>query len=235
VNGTVVAETIRRHLTHLGYIVFVIFLAIVALFAATFAVPGTLWPPLVTLLAIVTGSAVVGPEFSTGTLQLIVSKPVRRSVYLVSRVAGVFAVVALAAVLAFATECAARFLLARAPVPWQRIAEVFAAELLVAFLPIALLAFLGSLTRSYFNAAIYIGVQVAFGVGSALLGLARLSGQPIVADVQRALTQIDDLLFTSLPPMLNLAWVARTLAVAAVAIALGCVAFERREVPYGAD
>ena len=96
-NATVIAETVRRHLTSAGYIVFLLFIAMVALFVSNFAVPGTLWPPLVSLLAIVTGSAIVGPELSTGTLQLIVSKPIRRSVYLVSRVAGVFACVALAA------------------------------------------------------------------------------------------------------------------------------------------
>lgn len=234
-NGTVVAETIRRHITHAGYIVFVIFLGLVGLFVSGFAVPGTLWPSLVTLLAIITGSAVVGPEFSTGTLQLIVSKPVRRSVYLVSRVAGVFACVALGALVGLGVECGARLLLARAPVPWERLGQVFAGELLVAFLAIALLAFLGSLTRAYFNAGIYIGVQIALNVAGALLGLARLGGNAIATEVQRVVSNVDDVLFTSLPPALTLAWLARTVAVAVIAIALGCMAFERREVPYSAD
>ena len=130
-NATVIAETVRRHLTSAGYIAFLLFIAMVALFVSNFAIPGTLWPPLVSLLAIVTGSAIVGPEFSTGTLQLIVSKPIRRSVYLVSRVAGVFACVALAAALAVTVECSARLLFGRAPVPWQRLGEVFAGELFV--------------------------------------------------------------------------------------------------------
>ena len=234
-NATVIAETVRRHLTSGGYIAFVVLLAMTALFVSNFAIAGTLWPPLVSLLAIITGSAIVGPEFSTGTLQLIVSKPIRRSVYLVSRVAGVFVCVALAAALAVTVECSARLLFGRVPVPWPRLGEVFAGELLVALLAIALLAFLGSLTRSYFNAAIYVGMQAALGIAGALLGVARLSGNTVVPEVQRVLANIDDVLFTSLPPVLNAAWIARTLAVAAIAIALACVAFERREVPYSAD
>jgi len=235
VNAAVVAETVRRHVTNAGYIAFVIFIALVGLAVSNFAIAGTLWPPLVTLLAIVTGSAIVGPELSSGTLQLIVSKPVRRPVYVVSRVAGVFASVALAAAVALLVECAARVVFAHAPVPWQRLGEVFAGELLVAFLAIALLTFLGSVTRSYFNAAIYIGAQAALSVGAALLGLARLGGNAYVPKIQLAVAEVDNVLFTSLPPMLNAAWVARTIAVAAIAIVLACIAFERREVPSGAD
>lgn len=234
-NLTVVAETVRRHVTHPGYIVLVVVLALAGLFVSNFAMPGSLWPSLVTLLAIVTGSAIVGPEFSTGTLQLIVSKPVRRSVYFVSRIAGVFGVVVLGAAVAAIVECAARLLFGRAPVPWQRLGEVFAGELLVGFLAIALLAFLGSVTRAYFNAAIYIGTQAALGIAGALLGIARLGGNPYVPKIQLLVARVDDVLFTSLPPALTIAWIARTLAVAAVAIVLGCAAFERREVPYGAD
>lgn len=234
-NGTVIAETVRRHLSHPGYIFFVVALALVGLAVSNFAMPGSLWPSLVTLLAIVTGSAIVGPEFSTGTLQLIVSKPLRRSVYFVSRIAGVFAVVVLGAIVAVIVECAARLLFGRVPVPWQRLAEVFAGELLVAFLAIALLAFLGSLTRAYFNAAIYIGTQAALGVAAAVLGLARLGGNPIVPKIQLAVAKVDDVLFTSLPPMVTGEWIARSLTVAVAAIVLGCLAFERREVPYGAD
>lgn len=234
-NGAVVAETIRRHVTHGGYIVYIIFIALTGLFVSNFAVAGTLWPPLVTLLAIVTGSAIVGPEFPTGTLQLIVSKPVRRSVYLVSRVAGVFVCVALGAVVGLIAECGTRLLLARGPVPWQRLGEVFAGELFVAFLPIALLTLFGSLTRAYFNAAIYIGLQFAFSIAGAILGLARLGGNRFVPQVQRVVAEIDDIVFTSLPPALDAMWIARTLGLAAVAIVLGCIAFERREVPYSAD
>lgn len=233
-NGVVIAETIRRHVTHAGYIVYLVFVALVALFVSNFAVAGTLWPPLVTLLAIVTGSGVVGPEFSTGTLQLIVSKPIRRPVYLVSRVAGVFVVVAFAAAIGVGVECAARFLFGRA-LPWQRLGEVLAGELLVSLLAIALLAFLGSLTRSYFNAAIYIGAQVGLGITNALLGIARLAGNPYIPQIQRAVAEVDDVLFTSLPPLFDAAWIARTLAVAAIAVVIGCIAFERREVPYSAD
>lgn len=234
-NLTVVAETLRRHVTHTGYVIFVVALALIGLAVSNFAQAGAVWPSLVTLLAIVTGSAIVGPEFSTGTLQLIVSKPVRRSVYLVSRIAGVFAAVAIAAVVAAIAESGARLVFGHPPASWQHFAEGFGGELLVAFLAIALLAFLGSLTRAYFNAAIYIGAQAALGIAGAVLGLARLGGNPYVPKIQLAVARVDDVLFTALPPVLTAAWIARTVAVAVVAIVLGCAAFERREVPYGAD
>lgn len=105
-----------------------------------------------------------------------------------------------------------------------------AASLLI----IAMLTLLGSLTRAYFNVAIYLG-------GEAALGTIRIRGQGVGAflqqhpGVERGLTTVDDTLFASVPGELTGVWVARVLVTVAVALVLACLASARREVPYGAD
>lgn len=239
-NAAVFAETVRRHLSSVGYLVFVALIALVGLFAASFNKPASMWPTLVTLLAIVTGSALIGPEFSTGTLQLLVTKPIRRQVYLLSRAAGVLAVVCAAAIVAACAEALAR-IASGAEVPWRVIADASGGALIEALLTIALLALLGSLTRAYFNVAIYVLTQLAFSIAESILGAARVRGHAIGRylqhhpSVERGLALVDDLFFPAAPPELQWLWALRVLATAAIALVLACLAFRRREVPYGSD
>jgi len=231
----------RRHFSSVGYIAFLILLGLVGFFASGFATPGSMWPSLVALLAIITGSAIIGPELSTGALQLIVSKPIRRSVYLLSRVAGVFASVAVAAVVGLAAEVAGRLLRGGDAVPWPRLLTMIAGALAASLLAIAILTFLGSLTWAYFNAAIYIGTEAVLSVTQAVLGMLRIRGETIGnflehhPGIERALAGVDDVLFASVPGELTGRWLARVLATVAVALVLACASFERREVPYGSD
>lgn len=239
-NAAVIAETIRRHVTNVGFIVALIFIALIGILAATFNVPGSLWPSLTGLVALITGSALIGPEFSASTLQLIVSKPIRRSVYLVSRVAGVFVCVAIAALAGFCSEIAARLLLTGGAIPWLRIGFALAMVLTTSLMTISLLTFLGSVTRSYFNIAIYLGVEIAFSAAQALLGALRVRGAAGALlrqypQIERSLMIVDDTLYPDAPPFISGAWFARVVFTALIAIALACLAFERREVPYGAD
>ena len=240
-NGAVVAETVRRHLSSAGFIAYLLFLGLIGLLASGFAMPGSLWPSLVGLLAIITGSAIVGPEFSTGALQLIVSKPIRRSVYLLSRVAGVFACVAMAAAVGLGAEVAGRLLRGDDAVPWPRLMTVFAGALAASLLTIAMLTLLGSVTRAYFNAAIYLGTEAALSAAQAVLGMLRIRGQAMGdfltshPGIERGLATVDDVLFASVPAELTGGWLARVVVTIAVALVLACMAFERREVPYGSD
>jgi len=240
VNAAVIAETVRRHVSSIGFVSFVVFVALIGLFASGFAAPGSMWPSLVALLSIITGSAIIGPEFSTGALQLIVSKPIRRSVYVLSRVAGVFLSVALAAIVGLTAEVTGR-LLREGTAPWPRLGAVFGGALAVSLLAIALLTFLGSLTRSYFNAAIYIGVEAALNATLVVFGTLRVRGIGFGAflahhpGIERGLTTVDDVLYASVPGELTAQFLIRVLVTVAVALVLACVAFERREVPYGAD
>jgi ABC-type transport system involved in multi-copper enzyme maturation permease subunit len=119
VSAVVIGETMRRHLTNGGYIVYLILVALTGIFVSTFNTPAAMWPSLVTLLAIIAGSSLIGPEFSSATLQLIVSKPIHRWAYLLSRVAGVFASMALAAIIGISAEIGMRWLGGRASLVWQ--------------------------------------------------------------------------------------------------------------------
>jgi hypothetical protein len=117
----------------------------------------------------------------------------------------------------------------------------FVNSLLTSLLTIALLTLLGSVTRSYFNVAIYAGVEVSFSAAETLLGLvhtkAIFSGELLqnVVRLEKAVMALDDLLFPDVPLAVSTGWYLRVGATIAVAVALACLAFERREVPYGGD
>ena len=225
-SGVVVEETIRRHVTHIGYVTYVAFLAIVALWVSRFDVPAAAWPSLVGLLAIITGSGPIGPEFSSGTLQLILVKPIRRVTYLLSRVAGVVGVIWIAAIVAFLVEVIGRML--RGSVPFASMATTLLHTAAMAVLTVALLTLFGSLTRAYLNAAIYVVLSIALGALPPMLA----NRYP---DVARALMFVEQNLFPSPPPALSGKWLLLVFSNALVALVLACLAFRRREVPYGAD
>lgn len=236
----VIAETLRRHLVRPGFLLALVLLGMVGMFASSFNTPGAMWPWLVTVLAIITGAAIVGPELSTGALQLIVSKPIRRWSYVLSRVAGVFASVCLAATVGLLGESIPRLMLARSAMPWGRLAVVFCGALVISLQTIALLTFLGSITRSYFNVAIYLGVEMALSATEVLAGLLRVRG-PLAGileshpEIERGLITLNNFLYPAVPMELDAGWLLRILATVVVALTLACLAFERREVPYGAE
>ncbi|MFP5246071.1 MAG: ABC transporter permease subunit [Thermoanaerobaculia bacterium] len=227
-SGVVIEETIRRHITNAGYLSYVALLAIVSLGASQFQKPAAAWPSLIALLAMITGSAVIGPEFSSGTLQLILVKPITRATYLLSRVAGVVAVVWAATLVAFFCEAVGRLI--RGMLPWRELTSALVNTALDVILIVSLLALLGSITRAYFNVAIYIGTQIGLSVIIGVLSMARR-----FPEVVKAINVIDRNLFPEAPPSLNRDWMLLVLTNAAVALVLACLAFRRREVPYGAD
>ena len=240
-NRVVVAETVRRHLTNAGYLVFLAMLVIVAFGVSVFDRPASMWPSLVTLLALVAGCGVIGPEFSSGTLQLILVKPVNRAVYLVSRVTGVVLVVWLAAAVAGLCEMAGRAVWGDTGLQVRAIGSTLLNSATDTILAVALLALLGSLTRAYFNIAIYVTVMFGFGALAVTIGLLRQSRNAVGrwlnehASVERALQTVEGNLFPELPPSLDAGWSLMVLSNAAIALLLACLAFRRREVPYGAD
>ncbi|MDP9191636.1 MAG: ABC transporter permease subunit [Acidobacteriota bacterium] len=225
----VIEETIRRHVTHAGYITYVAFLAIVGVGGSQFGAPSAVWPTLVGLLAIITGCGAIGPEFSSGTLQLILVKPINRATYLLSRVAGVLCVIWLAAIVPFACEVVGR--LAKGEVPWYAMSAKLLNTAVVAILTVSLLTLFGSLTRAYINVALYVALQIAMGILPPLLGFGGERYLPIA----RVVAVIDRNLFPSEIASIDRQWLLLVLSNAAVALVLACFAFRNREVPYGAD
>lgn len=225
----VIQETIRRHLTHIGYVTFVAFLAIVAVGVSQFGPPGAMWPTLVGLLSIITGCGPIGPEFSSGTLQLILVKPINRATYLLSRVAGVLCVIWLAALVPFACEVICRLI--KGEVPWHAMGTMLLNTAVLAVLTVSLLTLFGSFTRAYLNVALYMVLQVALSVVPMLLSLNRER----FAAITRAIGVIDQNLYPSAMPALDWRWLLLVLSNAGVALTLACFVFRSREVPYGAD
>ena len=227
-SAVVIAETVRRHVTSVAYWGFVAFAAIVALGTARFNTPAAMWPTLIGVLAIITGAAPIGPEFSSGTLQLILVKPLTRSAYLLSRVVGVVLVVWIAATIAASAELIARALLDN--LQTARIGIALLNAMAESILTVSLLTFVGSFTRAYFNVAIYMGLQISLSIAIALAALGRR-----FPAVVRVLEQITNNLFPEAPWSLDAHWLLLVLSNAAVALVLACLIFRRREVPYGAD
>lgn len=236
----VFAETVRRHVTSIAFGIFCAFLALVALGVSHFSNPGSVWPSLVAGLAILVGAGPIGPEFSSGALQLVLVKPVSRAGYLLSRVAGVVAVVWAAAVIGFLAELLGR-MTAGQGIPWRVMLAILVNTAAGVVLTCALLVLFGSFTRAWFNAAIYVALDLGFMVGLSVLGMIRQTRTDMGAfltqhlAIERTLIAIQDNLFPEAPRVLDRDWLLLVLSNAAVALLLACLAFRRREVPYGAD
>ncbi|MGH9419904.1 MAG: ABC transporter permease [Thermoanaerobaculia bacterium] len=240
----VIAETLRRHFAHLGYVITLLILILIVVTMAAIGGPQAPYE-MISLFTLIAGCQLIGPEFSSGTLQLILSKPIGRSTYLLSRVAGVVLAIWLAVVVVFGSDVIGR-LIAGTPIGWHSALGAALVSLLKVFFVCSLLAFLGSFSRSYVNVGIYIGAQILLPMISGLLGMARnavsgemgtigafLRAHPVVLET---LAVINRNLFPDTPPSLfDRDWMIMVVSNAAVALLLACVIFSRREVPYGAD
>jgi ABC-type transport system involved in multi-copper enzyme maturation permease subunit len=202
--------------------------------------PASGWPSLITLLALITGAGAIGPEFSSGTLQLILVKPLTRATYLLSRVAGIVLSVWIAAAVCAVFEMAGRALWTEG-VPFAVIGAALLQTGIDVILAVSLLALLGSLTRAYFNIGLYLAILIGLSASGIVIGLLRSSTNAVGMflrghmELDRVLLTIDQNLFPDLPPRLDPAWIMMVLSNAAVALLLACLVFRRREVPYGAD
>lgn len=241
----VVAETLRRHLGHLGYIAALLILIIIVAMMAAMGAPGQGGYQLVGLFALIAGCQLIGPEFSSGTLQLILSKPIGRSSYLIGRVVGVVLSIWVAIVVIFTSDIIGH-LIAGTPIVWSASASAALVSALKVLLVCALLALFGSFSRSYVNIGIYLGGQIVLSMTSGLLGMMRgaVSGEMGVIGaflrahpgVLEGLHAVESNLFPDAPSTpFDRNWILMMVCNATVAVLLACVIFSRREVPYGAD
>jgi ABC-type transport system involved in multi-copper enzyme maturation permease subunit len=229
VSRVVYSETVRRDLTSVWYYTGLAIVAITGFGTARFNSPAAAWPALIFMLAIIRGCTPIGPEFSSGTLQLILVKPVNRSAYLLSRVAGVVTSVWLAAIVACLAELAGRAIFGtpiRLGVFGTALVNVAASSMLA----VCVLTLFGSVTRAYFNVAIYLALQVGISVTMAL----SVMGQQYPL-LMRALGEINRNLFPDEPVGLDGHWLLLVCSNAPVALVAACLFFRLREVPYGGD
>jgi ABC-type transport system involved in multi-copper enzyme maturation permease subunit len=233
----VIVQTYRRTMTHgamvLGALVVVAF--------------GVFNPPqipyaLAWLIVLGTGSQLIGPEFSSGILQLIVARPVNRSAYLISRVAGAFAAVLTVDAIAAVSLGVGKYA-GNNPDSWSALGEAAGRYALGGLLALSLLAFFGAFTRSYGNVAIYIVLETAFSATIAWMTMMRLPREhssSLASFLQHHPEVIKAVKWTSENFFPDATAVTRdfvllVLSNSALALILGCLFFRRREVPYGAD
>lgn len=241
----VIAETLRRHFAHLGYISVLLLFIIIAATTAAIGAPAQAPYEMIGLFSLIAGCQLIGPEFSSGTLQLILSKPIGRSAYLLSRVAGVVLAIWVAIVVMFGSDAIGR-LISGTPILWRTAAAAALVSALKVLLGCSLLALFGSFSRSYVNAGIYIGGQILLSMIFGILSMMKnaVRGELAVVGaflrahpgILKGLAAINGNLFPDGPAIpFDRNWILMIVSNASVALLLACIVFSRREVPYGAD
>ena len=233
----VVEETFRRTMTHGAMILGALVIVAFGVFNSPQIPYALAW-----LVVLGTGSQLIGPEFSSGTLQLVVAKPVNRSYYLLSRVAGAFAAVVTVDLIAALSLTVGKYA-GNNPDSWKALGHAAGRYALGGLLALSLLAFFGSFTRSYANIAIYLVLETALSATIAWLSMMRLPrahSSAVASFLQRNPQVIKAVktLTENLFPDATAVTLESALAVignSAIALLLGCLLFRRREVPYGAD
>jgi ABC-type transport system involved in multi-copper enzyme maturation permease subunit len=241
----VIAETLRRHFQHLGYVAALLGIVIIVATMAAVGAPAESSYEMLSLFALVAGCQLIGPEFSSGTLQLILSKPIGRSTYLISRVIGVVLAIWVAVIVIVASDAVGR-LASGNPIVWRTALSAAVVAAMKALLVCALLAFFGSFTRSYANVGIYIAAQIVLALIVGLLGILESATKPALQalaaflrshpGVREGMQAFSRNIFPSAPTVpFDRNWLLMIVTNAAIAVLLACVVFSRREVPYGAD
>lgn len=244
-SATVVLETLRRHFAHIAYIGGVLGLMVMASALAAMDAPANAPFGMFTLFTLLAGCQLIGPEFSKGTLQLILSKPIHRSRYLLSRVAGVVLALWMVVALVYGMDVLWRAVGGH-NVSWSGGAGTAVAAASQAVLVCALLALFGSFTRSYLNVALYLGINLVMSLTITALEFVRRVEKGFWSGVGAllrahpgfigAIGAVHANLYPE-PPMVpfDRTWLLMIYGNAAVALLLACLIFGRREVPYGAD
>jgi ABC-type transport system involved in multi-copper enzyme maturation permease subunit len=245
VSFVVIAEALRRHFAHLGYIAALLIIIVIVVTMAAIGAPSQAPYEMIGLFTLIAGCQLIGPEFSKGTLQLILSKSVGRSTYLVSRVIGVVLAIWIAIIVVFGSDVVGR-LIGGTSIVWRTALAAALTAALKTLLVCSLMAFFGSFSRSYVNVGIYLGSQIFLSMLTGMLGMMKnaVSGEMgrigailrAHPGILRALTSVSMNLFPDGPPIaFDRNWILMMVSNASVALLLACVIFSRREVPYGAD
>ena len=239
-SGVVFIETVRRHVTNVAYLIVLLLFAIVACIAGAIGATPGMWTGIVNLAGIVLACQLIGPEFSSGTLQLVLAKPVNRSSYLVARYCGVVVATAILFAVPAVFDAGSRVFAHHEHLT----ASMFAlpANTAMSFIiAAALFALFGSMSRSYINLAIYFISETMLYAAMAVLRAIE-NGSYAVSPFFQAhpgiaigMTKLTRNLFPEVTQTFDWRWTLMVVSNGAVALLLACLVFRDREVPYGAD
>lgn len=244
-SATVILETLRRHFAHIAYVAAALMLLLIGTTMAAVDGPPGATMEMMRLFVIIAGCQIIGPEFSSGTLQLILSKPIHRARYLLSRVAGVVIAMWIVIALAYSADVIARAIGGH-KIAWLTGGGAATAVAAQAVLVCSLMALFGSFTRSYLNVALYLGGQILLSmIGGFLQIISKIDRGAFAAlgaflrshpGVISTIRTIDRNVYPDPPPIpLDRNWLLLVVSNAAIALLLACLIFRKREVPYGAD
>lgn len=239
----VIAETVRRHLTSTFFLLYAMFAVAMAFIMGRYqSTPGG-WHGLMALLVYITGAQLIGPEFSSGTLQLILARPINRSTYLLSRYTGVITSIWLFVAVGFAAEIVGRLSGGKSIEWWSVVPSLNVG--VEAMLTCALLVLFGTFLRSYMNVALYVLLNITLTVAVSAINQLK-SGMPGLIgalarfferhpEIGAAISWIERNVYPDRPPAFDRSWLMLILSNSALALLIACLIFRRREVPYGAD
>lgn len=244
-SGVVIAETIRRHATNVVFVAFTIVLAIGAGFVGAANTAVHAWTEFISLATFLVGCQLIGPEFSSGTLQLILAKPINRTTYLLSRFIGVVASLWIMIGFVFAADSFCRLIWASS-IEWRENLTTVGYEASEIALTCALLALFGCFLRSYFNVALYFVLQIALALtirtiqGISHSTAARVAAlrefflaHPVIDSSLRAVMRN---VYPDAPPgVFDWRWILLVVTNTVIALFIASLIFRMREVPYGAD
>lgn len=239
-SGVVFLETVRRHVTNVAYLIALLIFAIFACLAGGMGAASGMWTAVVNLAGVVLACQLIGPEFSSGTLQLVLAKPVNRSSYLVARYCGVLVAIAILFVVPMLFDVAARVLVHEEHFSTTMLAAPLnaAATFIVAA---ALFALFGSMTRSYLNVAIYFIIETVLYAAEPVLRTIE-NGKFAISPffkahpgIRAGVMKVTQNVFPQVSASFEWRWMVMVISNGAIALLLACLIFRGREVPYGAD
>jgi len=240
VSGVVFVETVRRHVMNVAYLVMLLVFSLIACLAGGIGAPAAMWMSMVNLAGVVLACQLIGPEFSSGTLQLVLAKPVNRTGYLIARYCGVVVAIAILFLVPMIFNAGIRVLVNKEHFS----SAMFAGPVNTAtsfIMAAALFALFGSMSRSYINVAIYFIVEVVlYATTPALRAIA--NGHYAVSSflkahlgIQEGVLMVTHNLFPEVSMNFDWRWMLMVVSNAAVVLLLASLIFRDREVPYGAD
>ncbi len=232
-NRALILATLRQRLSSPGRIAFLALFLLPPLAVLGF-LPRTGLGSLVEsfYLVLVLGAGMIGQDFSTGVLQLLFARPVRRSEYVLSRW---FAVGAAASGLALAQLAIAALLVTARGVPLQgrELALLAGSDVVTGFGSAAVLALFSSLAGGFGDLALLLAVKLMGGmiefVGriKAWALVARLGGE--LSNLPAPQIDLGQVFGGGMPSWYDLASYFSTVT---LCLALAIVAVNRKELSY---
>ena len=244
-NAVVILETLRRQFTSVFFVAFLLVISTIAVFVGSAGTATHTWLELAYVIGMILGAQLIGPEFSSGTLQLILAKPINRTTYLLSRYAGVICAAAILFGVPLLIDIVCRLLWTTGKIEWSEMLIEVGQTFAVVMLACALLALFGTFLRAYFNVGLYFGLQAILAIIIGALSL--ITGMhstrfPRLRDFLRAHPGVMSAvrgamhnLYPDPPSGFSREWVVLVLTNAVFALFIAAWIFRKREVPYGAD